>query len=78
VLTSLPQAVLIQDNQVLAWHKTPSTTDIQTSVEEAISEVISRSNVDTTELGSVKIGTTVGAAITTVQLSVQINVSSNS
>ncbi|KAH8897630.1 hypothetical protein GQ53DRAFT_837492 [Thozetella sp. PMI_491] len=51
-------AVLIRDNQVLAWHKTPSTADIQTSVEHAISEVISKSNVDTAELGSVKIGTT--------------------
>lgn len=52
-------AVILQDKQVLAWHKTPTTSDIQASVERAIQGVLKKANIPPGQVQSVKIGTTV-------------------
>lgn len=54
-------AVLLRDDKVLAWHKTPTTADIQQGVEVAIEEVIRKADIQKHHVGSVKIGTTVRA-----------------
>ncbi|PVH95133.1 DUF917-domain-containing protein [Periconia macrospinosa] len=51
-------AVLLRDGQVLAWHKTPTTSDIQAGVEQAIHTVIGKASIPSTSIGTVKIGTT--------------------
>ncbi|KAF2178037.1 hypothetical protein K469DRAFT_600897 [Zopfia rhizophila CBS 207.26] len=51
-------AVILQEDQVLAWHKTPTTSDIQAGVELAIQEVIKKGDVHPGGIKSVKIGTT--------------------
>jgi N-methylhydantoinase A/oxoprolinase/acetone carboxylase beta subunit len=52
-------AVMLQNEAVLAWHKTPTTTDIQTGVERAIEEVVKKAAIPSDHVDSVKIGTTV-------------------
>ncbi|CAG8971460.1 hypothetical protein HYALB_00002044 [Hymenoscyphus albidus] len=51
-------AVLLRDGTVLAWHKTPTTTDIQQGVELVIEEVIKKADIPRDHVRSVKIGTT--------------------
>jgi predicted NBD/HSP70 family sugar kinase len=52
-------AVILQNEAVLAVHKTPSTTDIQSGVERAIEEVVKKADIPSDHVDSVKIGTTV-------------------
>jgi activator of 2-hydroxyglutaryl-CoA dehydratase len=52
-------AVILQNEAILAWHKTPTTTDIQSGVERAIEEVVEKAEIPSDRVGSVKIGTTV-------------------
>ncbi|KAH7305301.1 hypothetical protein B0I35DRAFT_114868 [Stachybotrys elegans] len=51
-------AVILRNDQVVAWYKTPTTSDIQAGVELAIREVIRRGGISPSEVSSVKIGTT--------------------
>ncbi|KPI41319.1 Hydantoin utilization protein A [Cyphellophora attinorum] len=51
-------AVILQNEQVLAWHKTPTTSDIQGGIELAIEEVVRQADVAPAQITSVKIGTT--------------------
>lgn len=55
-------AVVLQNDRVLAWHKTPTTPDIQAGVELAIEAVVKKSELLTGQVESVKIGTTVRAS----------------
>ena len=52
-------AVILEKETVLAWHKTPTTPDIQSGVERAIEEVVKKARIPSTRVDSVKIGTTV-------------------
>ncbi|KAK0113030.1 hypothetical protein ONS95_014739 [Cadophora gregata] len=51
-------SVILQNDKVLAWHKTPTTTDIQEGVERAIAAVVQKAKIPSDHVGSVKIGTT--------------------
>ncbi|PBP19633.1 hypothetical protein BUE80_DR009663 [Diplocarpon rosae] len=51
-------SVILQNDQVLAWHKTPTTPDIQEGVERAILAVVQEAKISSRNIGSVKIGTT--------------------
>ncbi|KAH8663399.1 hypothetical protein BGZ60DRAFT_470898 [Tricladium varicosporioides] len=51
-------AVILQGDEVLACHKTPTTSDIQDGVERAIEEVVKKSEIAPSTVDSVKIGTT--------------------
>ncbi|TVY30036.1 putative D-/L-hydantoinase subunit A [Lachnellula hyalina] len=51
-------SVILQGDNVLAWHKTPTTSDIQDGVEKAIEEVVKKAGISPHHVGSVKIGTT--------------------
>ncbi|RDW73346.1 hypothetical protein BP6252_07253 [Coleophoma cylindrospora] len=51
-------AVILQGNDVVAWHKTSTTPDIQAGVESAIKAVLQESNIASASVSSVKIGTT--------------------
>jgi N-methylhydantoinase A/oxoprolinase/acetone carboxylase beta subunit len=53
-------SVILQNEHVLAWHKTPTTSDIQEGVERAIEAVIKKAKISSDHVDSVKIGTTVG------------------
>jgi N-methylhydantoinase A/oxoprolinase/acetone carboxylase beta subunit len=53
------KAVILQNEQFIAWHKTPTTPDIQAGIELAIEEVIRKGQVAPASIKSVKIGTTV-------------------
>jgi activator of 2-hydroxyglutaryl-CoA dehydratase len=52
-------AVVLRDEKVLGWHKTPTTTDIQEGVELAIEAVVKKSGIPVNHVRAVKIGTTV-------------------
>lgn len=52
-------AVILQNEAVLALHKTPTTADIQSGVERAIDEVVNKAGISLDFVDSVKIGTTV-------------------
>lgn len=52
-------SVILQGDNVLAWHKTPTTSDIQEGVERAIEEVVKKAEILPDHVDSVKIGTTV-------------------
>jgi hypothetical protein len=54
--------VILQNDNVLAWHKTPTTPDIQAGVELAIEAVMKKAELGTHQVESVKIGTTVRAS----------------
>jgi N-methylhydantoinase A/oxoprolinase/acetone carboxylase beta subunit len=51
-------SVILQNEKVLAWHKTPTTSDIQKGVELAIKAVIENAKIPSDSVASVKIGTT--------------------
>jgi len=51
-------AVILQKDEVLAWHKTPTTYDVQSGVEQAIEGVMKRAEIPSSHVESVKIGTT--------------------
>lgn len=52
-------AVYLQNEKVLAWHKTPTTPDIQSGVENAIEAIMKSAKLPFGHVDSVKIGTTV-------------------
>jgi len=52
-------SVILQGDNVLAWHKTPTTSDIQAGVERAIEQVVKKAEIPPGHVDSVKIGTTV-------------------
>ena len=54
-------SVILQGDNVLAWHKTPTTLDIQDGVEKAIEEVVKKAEIPAGHVDSVKIGTTVSS-----------------
>ena len=54
-------AVYLQGEHVLAWHKTPTTPDIQSGVETAIEAIMEKADIPLGHVDSVKIGTTVRA-----------------
>ena len=56
-------SVILEGEQVVAWHKTPTTSDIQKGVENAIDAVVKKANVAPGSIDAVKIGTTVRLAI---------------
>jgi len=49
----------LQNENVIAWHKTPTTSDIQKGVEQAIEAVVEKAAIPSNQVASVKIGTTV-------------------
>ncbi|XMA08178.1 hypothetical protein WAI453_000969 [Rhynchosporium graminicola] len=51
-------SVILQNDRVLACHKTPTTPDIQKGVELAIEAVVREAGILADHVGSVKIGTT--------------------
>lgn len=51
--------MILQGDKVLAWHKTPTTGDIQEGVERAIEAVVYKAGIPSNNVDSVKIGTTV-------------------
>lgn len=51
--------MILQEDEVLAWHKTPTTYDVQSGVEQAIEGVIKKAEIPSSHVESVKIGTTV-------------------
>lgn len=52
-------AVILKDGKVLTWYKSPTTTDIQSGVEDVINAVINKAGIAAHSVASVKIGTTV-------------------
>lgn len=51
---------MLQNENILAWHKTPTTSNIQDGVEEAIAAVIKKADIPKDNINSINIGTTVG------------------
>lgn len=51
--------VILRGEKVIAWHKTPTTVDIQSGIEIAIDAVVKKANVESGRVDAVKIGTTV-------------------
>lgn len=62
-------SVILQGDNVLAWHKTPTTSDIQDGVEKAIEEVVKKAKISPCHVGSVKIGTTVSSIFSSASIS---------
>ncbi|RAL68786.1 hypothetical protein DID88_007477 [Monilinia fructigena] len=54
-------AVILQDENILAWHKTPTTPDIQDGVEQAITAVIKSAQIPKDSIDFIKIGTTLAS-----------------
>jgi hypothetical protein len=52
-------SVILREGKVIAWHKTPTTPDIQVGVELAIKAVVEQAGLAEGQIDSVKIGTTV-------------------
>ncbi|WP_349258764.1 hydantoinase/oxoprolinase family protein [Steroidobacter sp.] len=51
-------AVLLEGRQLLAWHKSPTTSDVSSGIVEAISAVLEQANAAPADLDCVMIGTT--------------------
>jgi N-methylhydantoinase A/oxoprolinase/acetone carboxylase beta subunit len=51
-------AVLMDDERVVAWHKTTTTADVGTGIIDALGRVLAAGNCKPTEIGAVMIGTT--------------------
>ncbi|QSZ30456.1 hypothetical protein DSL72_000010 [Monilinia vaccinii-corymbosi] len=51
-------AVILQGENILAWHKTPTTPDIQDGVEKAIAAVMKSAQISKDSIDFIKIGTT--------------------
>lgn len=64
----LLQAVLLQGHDVLAWHKAPTTANIQTGVQQSIQEVIQKGTVSPATISSVHIGTTASLDVSLAHL----------
>lgn len=53
-------AVILDGDEVLGWHKAPTTKDIHAGVTESIIEALKMANVPAASIMAIKIGTTVG------------------
>ncbi|PMD24057.1 hypothetical protein NA56DRAFT_567411 [Hyaloscypha hepaticicola] len=51
-------SVILQNKSVLAWHKTPTTSDIQLGVEAAIAAVVQKAAILPSHVDSIRVGTT--------------------
>lgn len=51
-------AVLMRGNDILAWHKSPTTTDVGRGVSTVIQQVLDRTCIPLDGISTVKIGTT--------------------
>ena len=51
-------AVLLRDREVLAQHKAPTSSDVETGVVAAIREVLSRGETSPSAISAIMIGTT--------------------
>ena len=58
--------MVLQNENVLAWHKTPTTSNIQDGVEEAIAAVIKKADIPRDNINSINIGTTVGFPMSSI------------
>lgn len=56
-------SVILRGEEVIAWHKTPTTKDIQSGIETAIDAVVEKAKLETGRVDAVKIGTTVNGPI---------------
>lgn len=52
-------AVILDGDQVLGWHKAPTTKDIHSGVTRSIIEALKMAKVSNTSIMAVKLGTTV-------------------
>lgn len=52
-------AVILDGDQVLGWHKAPTTQDIHSGVTVSITEALKMAKVSDTSIMAIKIGTTV-------------------
>lgn len=52
-------AVILDGNKVIGWHKAPTTKDIHSGVTKSIIEALKMANVPDTSIMAIKIGTTV-------------------
>jgi N-methylhydantoinase A/oxoprolinase/acetone carboxylase beta subunit len=64
-------SVILQGDNVLAWHKTPTTSDIQEGVERAIEQVVKKADIPPGHVDSVKIGKTVRTTFHSIFASVE-------
>lgn len=62
--------VILHGEQVIAWHKTPTTLDIQSGIETAINAVMVKANVVPGGVDAVKIGTTVSLKPSSIKAAV--------
>lgn len=53
-------AVVLDGDRVIGWHKSPTTKDIHSGVTKSVVEALRMANVPDTSILAVKIGTTVG------------------
>lgn len=52
-------AVILDGNQVIGWHKAPTTKDIHSGVTKSVIEALKMAKVPATSIVAIKIGTTV-------------------
>lgn len=55
-------AVVLDRNDVIGWHKAPTTKDIHSGVKESVVEALRMANVPADSIMAIKIGTTVRQA----------------
>lgn len=55
-------AVVLDGNKVIGWHKSPTTRDIHSGVTESVVEALRMANVPSDSIMAIKIGTTVRQA----------------
>ena len=52
-------AVILDGNKVVGWHKAPTTKDIHSGVTKSVMEALRMANVPDSSIMAIKIGTTV-------------------
>lgn len=52
-------AVILDGDRVIGWHKAPTTQDIHSGVTESVKEALKMANVPNASIMAIKIGTTV-------------------
>lgn len=53
-------AVILDGDKVIGWHKAPTTKDIHSGVTRSVIEALKMANVPHASIMAIKIGTTVG------------------
>lgn len=53
-------AVILDGQKVIGWHKEPTTRDIHSGVTRSVTEALKMANVPHASIMAIKIGTTVG------------------